>query len=117
MTTISFKDHLTASKPYKPLTVGFKRDVGRNNQGRITVRHQGGGHKQVYRLVDFKYDKKDMGAVVKTVEYDPFRTGFIGLIQFTDGERRYVLLPKDVKVGSKLLVSEKAEITSAIVSP
>jgi len=112
MTTISFKDHLTASKPYKPLTVGFKRDVGRNNQGRITMRHQGGGHKQVYRLVDFKYDKKDMPAVVKTVEYDPFRTGFIGLIQFTDGERRYVLLPKDVKVGSKLLVSEKAEITS-----
>jgi len=111
MTTISYNQFLTASKPYKPLTVGFKRDVGRNNQGRITVRHQGAGHKQVYRLVDFKYDKKDMEAVVKTVEYDPFRTGFIGLVQFEDGEKRYVLLPKDMKVGSRFLVSEKAEIT------
>ena len=65
MTTISFKDHLTASEPYKPLTVGFKRDAARNNQGRITVRHQGGGHKKSIASVDFKYDKKDMPAMVK----------------------------------------------------
>jgi large subunit ribosomal protein L2 len=111
MTTISYRNHITESTPYKPLTVGFKRDMGRNSDGRITVRHRGGGHKKVYRLVDFKFDKKDMPAVVKTVEYDPFRTGFIALVQYADGERRYVLLPQSVKVGHTLLVSETAPIT------
>jgi large subunit ribosomal protein L2 len=111
MTTISYKDFITVSEPYKPLTVGFKRDVARNNQGRITVRHQGGGHKKLYRLVDFSYNKKNMIATVKTVEYDPFRTGFIGLVQYKDGEKRYVLLPKEMKVGSSFIVSETAEPT------
>jgi len=83
MTTLPFKQYLTVSEPYKPLTVGFKRDMGRNAFGRITVRHKGGGHKKLYRLIDFKYDKKDMIATVKTVEYDPFRTGYIGLVSET----------------------------------
>jgi large subunit ribosomal protein L2 len=112
MTTISYRDYITASEPHKALTTGFKRDVGRNSQGRVTVRHQGGGHKKLYRLVDFKYDKKEIPATVKTVEYDPFRTGFIGLIQYKDGEKRYVLLPKDVKVGARVIASETAEITA-----
>ncbi|NDE68074.1 50S ribosomal protein L2 [bacterium] len=110
MTTLPFKKYLTTSTPYKPLTVGFKRDMGRNAFGRITVRHKGGGHKKVYRLVDFFYDKKDIPAFVKTIEYDPFRTGFIALVQYADGEKRYVLVPKTVKVGNKFLVSENATL-------
>lgn len=110
MSTLPFKEYLTASEPYKPLTVGFKRDVGRNSQGRITVRHKGAGHKKLYRIVDFLYDKKDITATVKTVEYDPFRTGYIGLVSYKDGTKRYVLLPKTMKVGQSFVVSEKAPI-------
>src|SRR3989344_5106400 len=104
MTTISFRDHLTRSKPHKALTSGFKRAVGRNNYGRLTTRHKGGGHKKTYRLVDFLYDKKNVAAVVESVEYDPFRTGFIGLVLYKDGQRRYVLLPKGVTAGSTFTV-------------
>ncbi|MBI5126227.1 MAG: 50S ribosomal protein L2 [Candidatus Taylorbacteria bacterium] len=111
MTTISYRDHLTVSEPHKALTVGFKRDMGRNSQGRITVRHKGGGHRKLYRLVDFVYDKKDMVAKVLTVEYDPFRTGFIALVQYLDGQKRYVLLPQSVKVGHTFIVSETAPVT------
>lgn len=110
MTTISYGDYLTVSKPYKKLTKGMKRDMGRNAFGRITVRHKGGGNKKNYRLIDFKYDKHDMPAFVKTIEYDPFRTGFIALVQFKDGERRYVLVPKSVKVGNQFLVSQNAPV-------
>lgn len=110
MTVLPFKDYVTASEPYKPLTVGFKRDMGRNAFGRITVRHKGGGHKKLYRMIDFMYDKKDMRATVKTVEYDPFRTGYIGLVDYVDGTKRYVLLPKTMKVGNSFIVAEKAPI-------
>lgn len=110
MTVLPFKQYLTASEPYKPLTVGFKRDVGRNSFGRITVRHKGAGHKKLYRIIDFMYDKKDMIATVKTVEYDPFRTGYIGLVNYKDGTKRYVLLPKTMKVGNSFIVSETAPI-------
>jgi len=108
MSVISFREKLTASEPHKALTHGGKRHVGRNSQGRITVRHKGAGHKKLFRDVDFTYDKFDIPAVVETVEYDPFRTGFIGLVCYADGERRYVLLPQSVKVGSVLITSEKA---------
>jgi large subunit ribosomal protein L2 len=110
MTTIPFKKYLTTNEPYKPLTVGFKRDMGRNSFGRITVRHKGGGAKKLYRIVDFMYDKKNMPATVKTIEYDPFRTAFIALLQYIDGERRYVVVPKTVKVGQTLITSESAPI-------
>jgi large subunit ribosomal protein L2 len=110
MTTLPFKKYLTVSEPYKALTKGMKRDMGRNAFGRITVRHKGGGHKKLYRMIDFKYDKKEMPAFVKTIEYDPFRTGYIALVQFLDGERRYILVPKTVKVGNRFIVSEKAEL-------
>ncbi len=110
MTTLPFKQYLTASEPYKPLTVGFKRDVGRNSQGRITVRHKGAGHKKLYRVIDFLYEKHDIPAVVKTIEYDPFRTGYIGLVAYKDGTKRYALLPKTMKAGSSFIVSEKAPI-------
>lgn len=112
MTTLPFKEYLTASEPHKALTSGFKRDMGRNSHGRITVRHKGGGHKKLYRLIDFNYDKKDINATVKTVEYDPFRTGYIGLVNYKDGAKRYVLLPKTMKVGNTFIVSENAPIVT-----
>lgn len=108
MSVPSYKEVLTVSRPHKKLTRGTKRSVGRNNAGRITTRHKGGGHKRRFRDIDFRYDKHDITARVETVEYDPNRSGFIGLICYQDGERRYVLLPRKVKVGNELVVSEKA---------
>ncbi len=97
MTTVTYRGVLTASTPEKSLTKGRKGNAGRNNKGRISVRHQGSGNKKTFRYVDFTYDKKDIPAKVLTVEYDPFRTGFIGLVNYADGEKRYVLLPKSMK--------------------
>ena len=105
MTTVSFAEKLTTSEPHKALTHGSKRHVGRNSAGRITVRHKGGGHKRLMRDVDFLY-KKHVPAVVETVEYDPNRSGFIGLLLYKDGERRYALLPRSVGVGSAILSGE-----------
>lgn len=111
MTGILYRDLLTPkTKPEKSLTKGAKRAVGRNSAGRITTRHKGGGHKRVYRLVDFKYEKIDIPATVKTIEYDPNRSGFISLINYADGEKRYILVPKNVKAGDKILTSEKADL-------
>src|SRR3990167_5322693 len=110
MTGISYRNILTASKPHKALTRGVNRSVGRNNAGRITVRHKGGGHKRVWREISFRYDKLDIEATVKTIEYDPNRTWFIALVSYKDGEKRYLLLPKSVKVGDKIIASEDAVI-------
>ncbi|MFA6445850.1 MAG: 50S ribosomal protein L2 [Candidatus Paceibacterota bacterium] len=110
MSTIPFGNYLTASEPEKSLTKGYKRDVGRNNLGRLTVRHKGGGHKRLYRAVDFIFDKKDIPAKVLTNEYDPNRTAFISLVCYADGEKRYVIMPKSSKIGDTFVVSEKAEV-------
>jgi len=110
MTTLSFRQELTASEPHKPLLGGGKRHVGRNSHGRITVRHKGGGHKRLQRDVDFTYTKH-VPAVVETIEYDPNRSGFIGLLLYRDGARRYALLPQSVKVGSTIDAGEKAQPT------
>lgn len=110
MSTVNYRELLTASKPVKSLTKGRKRAVGRNSAGRITVRHKGAGAKRRSRNVDFLMEKRDVPAVVKTVEYDPNRSAFIGLIAYKDGERRYMVLPKEVSVGSEILVSETASI-------
>ncbi|MEA2112738.1 MAG: 50S ribosomal protein L2 [Patescibacteria group bacterium] len=110
MTGINYRDFLTTNKPHKSLTAGRAKRAGRNSFGRITMRHQGGGHKRRYRLIDFKYNKKEVPAKVETIEYDPYRSGFIALVCYNDGERRYILVPKEVKVGDKFLVSEKAEL-------
>ena len=112
MTNISYRDVLTKTKPTKSLTSGFKRSVGRNNQGRITTRHKGGGHKRLFRDVDFLYNKKDIPAKITSIEYDPNRSGFIGLAVYKDGEKRYVVLPKSVKAGDMFLVSENAPLTT-----
>lgn len=105
MTGYTF-DEITTNEPYKPLTTFKKVAAGRNNTGRITVRHQGGGHKKLYRLVDFSFDKIDVPGKVETIEYDPNRTGYIALVCYRDGERRYVLAHKDMKVGDTIITSE-----------
>lgn len=111
MVTIDYRKVLSGTKKTKSLVHGQKRSVGRNSQGRITTRHKGGGNKRLYRDVDFTFfDKKDVPSRVTSIEYDPNRSGFIGLIQYKDGEKRYALLPKEVKVGSEIMTSEKAPL-------
>lgn len=110
MTGINYRLLLSGHAPHKALVSGGKRHVGRNAFGRITMRHKGGGHKRLFRRVDFRYDKRDVPARIASVEYDPNRTGFIGLAVYADGEKRYVLLPQGVKPGDSFLVSEKADI-------
>ncbi|MFC1801870.1 50S ribosomal protein L2 [Patescibacteria group bacterium] len=110
MTTVTYRGVLTATEPYKPLTKGRKRHVGRNSAGRITVRHKGGGHKRLYREIDFKYNKFDIPAKIKTIEYDPNRSAFIALVCYNDGEKRYIVVSKSIKVGDSFIVSEKAPI-------
>lgn len=109
MTVVTYRDVLTKSARHKKLTKGGKRHVGRNNQGRITTPHKGGGHKRAYRDVDFKYNKIDIPATFTTVEYDPNRNAFISLAVYADGEKRYVIFPKGAKVGDKFTVSKSAE--------
>src|SRR5262249_29983504 len=110
MTTLPYKELLSGDKPMKSLLSSKKRQAGRNNAGRVTTRNQGGGHKRRFRDVDFTYNKKDTPARLETVEYDPYRTSFISRVVYADGERRYVLAPKDVKVGDTFLVGEKAPV-------
>jgi len=113
MTTNTYEE-LTTSKPYKKLTVKLQKHAGRSGAtGRLTIRHQWGGHAQRYRLVDFFYtDKKGIEAKVETIEYDPYRTAFIALICYVDGERRYVVAHVDMKVGDKIITEEKGELVS-----
>jgi len=110
MTSVQYTKFITEKNPEKSLTKGFRRGTGRNHHGRVTTRHKGGGHKRLFRDVDFTYNKFDIPFVVKTVEYDPNRTGFIGLVFYPDGEKRYVLLPKGAKVGDSYIVSAKAPL-------
>lgn len=111
MSVVSYKDHLTASKPHKALTRGRKRDVGRNSSGRLTSRHKGSGHKRRYREIDFKYNKFDIEAKIETIEYDPNRTAFIALVCYLDGERRYIVASRSMKVGDKFIVSKTAKVS------
>ncbi len=112
MSTIKYKDFLTTSEPHKALTKGFKRHVGRNNIGKITTPHKGGGHKRLYRDIDFVYNKKDIPAKIETVEYDPNRTSFIALACYNDGERRYVVVPQSMKVGDTFVVGESVKVST-----
>jgi large subunit ribosomal protein L2 len=110
-TVIEYKKKLTStkSKPKKQLTKGKKSTGGRNSQGRITTHYRGAGNKRKYRVIDFKFDKKDIKAKVETIEYDPNRTAFIALVLYADGERRYILASKDMKAGDEIIVSETAK--------
>ncbi len=102
---------LTEREPHKALTFGRKRDAGRNNAGRLTMRHKGGGHKRLFRDIDFFFNKKDIPAKVESVEYDPNRSGYIARVCYQDGERRYILASRSTKVGDTMVVSEKAPLT------
>ena len=108
MTTVSYRGVLTTNDPHKPLTKGFRRGSGRNAYGRITSQSRGGGHKRSYREIDFVYNKLDIPAKIQTIEYDPNRSGFIALIAYKDGAKRYVLIPKTMKVGDTFIVSATA---------
>src|SRR5258708_25429695 len=100
---------ITPAQPYKPLPEPQTRGSGRNNQGRLTVRHRGGGEKQHYRRIDFKRDKLGIPARVATIEYDPNRSGRIGLLFYRDGEKRYMLMPHGLKVGDVVVSRPEAE--------
>jgi large subunit ribosomal protein L2 len=100
---ISAFDDITTSKPEKSLLVPVKKSGGRNNEGRMTMRYVGGGHKQKYRMIDFKRDKEGIPATVKTIEYDPNRTARIALLNYADGEKRYIIAPNGLKVGNAVL--------------
>ena len=101
---------ITKSTPEKSLVVSLNKNAGRNNQGKITVRHRGGGSRRKYRIIDFKRKKDDVPATVKTIEYDPNRTANIALICYADGEKAYILAPEGLKVGMKVMNGANAEI-------
>jgi large subunit ribosomal protein L2 len=108
MTRSTFEE-ITTNEPYKPLLEAQKRGSGRNNQGRIAVRHRGGGEKQHYRIIDFKRDKYGVPAKLATIEYDPNRSARIGLLHYADGEKRYMLLPHGLKVGDVIVAGVEVE--------
>ena len=108
--TVSTFEEITTSKPEKSLLEPLKGKGGRNNQGRITTRHQGGGHKQMYRVIDFKRNKDDIPAKVASIEYDPNRSANIALLHYLDGEKRYIIAPYELKVGDMLVSGEKVDI-------
>ena len=110
--TVNDKEAVTASEPHRPLVVYRHRKQGRNNNGRITSRFRGGGHKRLYRQIDFKRDNFGVIGTVATIEYDPNRTSFIALIHFSDGDKRYILAPQGLTVGQQVVSSAKADITA-----
>ncbi len=109
MTGLTF-DEITCTTPERSLVVSIKSKGGRNNTGRITTRHQGGGHKRQYRIIDFKRNKDGVPAKVATIEYDPNRSANIALLHYVDGEKRYILAPKGLTVGSMVMSGEGADI-------
>ncbi len=109
MTTL-VNEEITASSPEKSLTVSFGKTGGRNNRGCITTRHIGGGHKRLYRIIDFKRNKDNIDAKVATIEYDPNRSANIALLHYVDGEKRYIIAPKDLKVGQVIVSGTKTDV-------
>ena len=109
MTTL-VNEEITAKVPQRSLTESLSKTGGRNNNGRITTRHIGGGHKRLYRIIDFKRNKDDVPAKVATIEYDPNRSANIALLQYVDGEKRYILAPKDLKVGQFVVSATKTDV-------
>ena len=116
MTGYTFEE-ITKSKPERSLIVPLRKSGGRNTYGRITVRHRGGGHRRFIRLVDFKRDKHDIPARVAAIEYDPNRTARLALLNYADGEKRYIVAPVDLKVGDTVMAGAKAEIRSGNALP
>src|ERR1700726_1488307 len=108
--SVSTFEEITKTKPEKSLTVSLKKHSGRNNQGKITTRHRGGGAKRAYRLIDFKRNKFGVSAKVAAIEYDPNRSARIALLHYLDGEKRYILAPVGLKVGDKVVAGPEADI-------
>jgi large subunit ribosomal protein L2 len=115
--TYSTFEEITSTEPEKSLTKPVKRTGGRNNAGRLTSRHRGGGHKRKYRVVDFRREKTDIPAKVKTIEYDPNRSARIALVSYADGEKRYIVAPVDLKVGDPVITSASADIKPGNTMP
>ncbi|MDG1262181.1 MAG: 50S ribosomal protein L2, partial [Flavobacteriales bacterium] len=105
---ISEFDDITTDKPYKPLLVAIKKSGGRNNNGKMTMRYRGGGHKRRYRIMDFKRDKHGVAGTIETIEYDPNRTARIALVAYADGEKRYIVAPEGIKVGQQIMSGSDA---------
>jgi large subunit ribosomal protein L2 len=110
-------DDITRSRPRKTLLSPLRQRAGRNSQGKVTVRHRGGGHKQAYRFIDFKRDKKGMKGLVTTIEYDPNRTCRIALVKYPDGDWRYILAPNGLQVGNTVESGDQAEIRTGNALP
>lgn len=115
--TISDFSEITKTEPEKSLTVSKHRAKGRNNQGRITVRHRGGGHKRLYRIIDFKRDKRGIPAKVTAIEYDPNRNARIALVEYEDGEKRYIIQPNGLKVGTTIIAGPDSPIENGNALP
>ena len=116
MTTATFEE-ITKSKPEKGLLLPLRGSGGRNNRGRVTVRHRGGGHKRMIRIVDFKRDRRDLPARVVAIEYDPNRSARLALLEYPDRERRYIVAPREVAVGATVMAGEKAEVSPGNALP
>jgi large subunit ribosomal protein L2 len=110
-------EEITTNTPYKPLTEGLNKKAGRNNHGLITMRRRGGGHKRLYRIIDFKRDRLGIPAVVETIEYDPNRSAYIALVKYVDGQRRYIIAPEGLTVGTTLVNKEDAALEAGNVLP
>jgi large subunit ribosomal protein L2 len=108
--TVPVFDEITTDTPHKPLTEPLRKSGGRNNRGELTVWWRGGGHKRMYRLIDFKRDKRDIPGKIVTVEYDPNRSSRIALVQYADGDKRYILQPKGLKVGDTIVAGDQVDI-------
>lgn len=108
MTGIDYRQYLTTGEPHKPLTMRLRTNAGRNHRGVITVRHQGGGNKKLYRIIDFKQNKMNVPGRVETIEYDPYRSAFVALISYKDGDKRYILAINGLKKGDEIMTAEHA---------
>lgn len=115
--TVSTFEEITATTPERSLLQPLTKTGGRNNQGRMTTRHKGGGHKRMYRLIDFKRDKDNIPAKVATIEYDPNRTANIALLNYVDGEKRYIIAPQGLKVGDTVISGTEADIKAGNALP
>src|SRR5512147_1375755 len=116
MTGHSFEE-ITTSKPQRSLTEALRKHGGRNHSGHVTVRHRGGGHKRRYRIIDFKRNKFDCAAQVISIEYDPNRTARIALVEYEDGERRYIIAPLGLKVGDRVANGELTQLRTGDALP
>lgn len=115
--TVSSFDEITTNKPERSLVERLQKHAGRNQQGRLTVRHQGGGHKRLYRVIDFKRNKDGVPAKVATIEYDPNRSARIALLYYVDGEKRYILAPNGLKVGDTIMSGPESDIKTGNALP